>query len=115
MLLLWTAGVQILWAVREIVIERKHQDEDLGDHLIVPTIDKANFTWNNISVIVPEAEAYVSNGSQFFLSISTWYIGIAIGAAIGAILNKILSVKTIYVSAIHSNIWKKKLIPYDDF
>lgn len=98
LLLLWIAGVQILWAIREIVIERKHQDEELGDHLIVPEPNLSNFTFNATLRLAQDVEPYVSNGQAFFFTISTWYVGIAVGSAIGAILYKVLTVKVIYVS-----------------
>lgn len=95
LLLLWTAGIQLLWEIREIAIERKHQDEDTGDHVAVPTVDEylsSDSDWRS------ETIPYVSTHAEFFVYISVWHIGIAIGSALGVLLNKLLTVKWIYVS-----------------
>lgn len=95
-MLLWTAGSQVLWEIREITIERKHQDENLGDHIIVPSLDDSNFKLNLTENV--EVEPFSGIYVEFFVLISTWHIGIALGSVLGALLNKFLTVKTIYVS-----------------
>lgn len=96
LLLLWTASCQILWIIREVIIERKLQDEDYHEHLIVPNLHGLKIALNSTDTyqVIP----YVKINWDFFLFISTWHVGIVIGSAIGAVLNKVISVKWVYVS-----------------
>lgn len=98
-LVLIVAGCQIVWEVSEMLIEQKYRI-----NFIVNLYSGKALEYEYHIVLIPSitthnvTEAFAP-GYYGFLPIALfWYIAIAIGAVIGALLHKNWDVKKIYVS-----------------